>query len=64
MALRLQATFADQNNSSTPGIIRLGEVDMPDVTPKGANVVIALAMWNSAGRRSNLARRVGALSRS
>ena len=47
--LRLQATFADQNNSSTPGIIRLGEVDMPDVTPKGANVVIALAMWDSAG---------------
>ena len=43
-----EATFADQNNSSTPGIIRLGELDMPDVAPYGATVVIALAMWDTA----------------
>ncbi len=42
------AIFSDQNNSSTPGIIRLGELDIPDVVPKGATVVIALAMWNDA----------------
>jgi hypothetical protein len=42
------ATFADQNNSSTPGIIRLGEVDMPNAVPAGANVVIALAIWDNA----------------
>lgn len=35
-------------NSSTPGIIRLGELDMPLVAPYGATVVIALAMWDNA----------------
>ena len=44
----LEATFEDQNMASTPGIVQLGELDMPDVTPAGARVVIALAVWNSA----------------
>ena len=43
-----EATFADQNNSSTPGVIRLGELDMRTVAPYGATVVIALAMWDNA----------------
>ncbi|MGO9200540.1 MAG: hypothetical protein ACLQM8_08370, partial [Limisphaerales bacterium] len=44
----LEATFFNENMASTPGIVQLGEVDMPDVTPAGARVVIALAIWDSA----------------
>ena len=42
-----EATFADQK-MSFPGTIRLGELDMPNVAPAGASVVIALAMWDTA----------------
>ena len=34
--------------AASPGIIRLSEVDMPTVVPKGATVTIALAMWDNA----------------
>jgi hypothetical protein len=41
------AAFADQLMGS-PGSFQLGEVDMPNVTPAGANVVLALGAWDSA----------------
>jgi hypothetical protein len=44
---RRVATFADQITWG-PGSFRLGEVDMPNVTPAGANVVLALGAWDSA----------------
>ena len=44
---RKEATFHDQT-MLFPGTIQLGELDMPNVAPAGANVVIALAMWGTA----------------
>ncbi|MGA2656670.1 MAG: PEP-CTERM sorting domain-containing protein [Verrucomicrobiota bacterium] len=44
---RKEATFHDQT-MLFPGTIQLGEVDMPNVAPAGASVVIALAVWDSA----------------
>jgi hypothetical protein len=43
---KLEATFADQTMSV--GTITIGEVDMPDVTPAGSTVVVALAAWNNS----------------
>jgi hypothetical protein len=45
---KLVATYADQNNNSTPGVVQLGQLKMPQVTPAGANVVLALVAWDSA----------------
>ena len=44
---RKEATFHNQT-MLFPGTIQLGELDMPNVAPAGANVVIALAMWGTA----------------
>jgi hypothetical protein len=40
-----EATFADK--IAVGGNIRLGELDMPNVAPAGASVVIALAVWDT-----------------
>lgn len=41
----LAATFTNQDNSSTPGVINLGELDIPAVTPRGSRAAIALVIW-------------------
>jgi hypothetical protein len=45
----LEGTFANRNNASTPGIIDLGELDMPfpAVRPAGASMIVGLWMWNT-----------------
>jgi hypothetical protein len=43
---RKEATFADK--IAFGGNIRLGDLDMPNVAPAGASVVIAVAMWDTA----------------
>jgi hypothetical protein len=43
----LEATFANQHMSD-PGTFSLGEVNMPDVTPAGSQVVIGLAVWTGS----------------
>lgn len=45
---KLETTLNGTITSGGAGIISVGEVDMPDVTPKGSQVVVGLAMWNSA----------------
>jgi uncharacterized protein (TIGR03382 family) len=42
----LEATYAGQTGFE--GYFELGEVDMPDVSPAGATVVVALAAWNTS----------------
>jgi len=42
-----QATFVNQA-MSPPGTFTLGDLTMPDVTPAGSTVVLALAVWNTS----------------
>ena len=42
-----EATFVNQA-MSPPGTFTLGDVTMPDVTPPGSTVVLALAVWNTS----------------
>jgi hypothetical protein len=44
----LAATFAGQNNSGTPGVIQLGALNIPGVSPAGGQITLALAMWTGA----------------
>lgn len=44
----LVATFAGLDNTTTPGIINLGELDMPQVNPKGSTVALGLVAWGSS----------------
>jgi hypothetical protein len=43
---RKEATFASQD--AIFGTIGLGKLDMPNVAPAGASVVIGLAVWDTA----------------
>jgi hypothetical protein len=44
---KLEATFANQT-MSTEGTINIGSVNLPDVSPAGSTVVLALAAWNTS----------------
>jgi hypothetical protein len=41
-----EATFADQ--TMLAGTFTLGQVTLPDVTPAGSTIVLALAVWNNS----------------
>jgi hypothetical protein len=45
-AFKKEATFADQ--TMLDGTFALGQVTLPDVTPAGSTVVLALAVWNNS----------------
>ncbi len=45
---KLEKTLAGTITVANQGVISLGEVDMPDVTPAGSKVVVGLAMWNTS----------------
>jgi hypothetical protein len=46
----LQTTFVDKIMPANSGALILGQVNMPDVTPAGSTVVLALAAWNNSAR--------------
>ena len=41
----LATTLTGKDNTSTPGTISLGELDIPGVSPKASSITLALAMW-------------------
>jgi hypothetical protein len=42
-----EATFSNQA-MTIPGVFTLGDLTMPDVSPAGSTVVLALAVWNTS----------------
>ena len=43
-----EATYANEATTPGPGYFELGLLDLPNVVPAGATVVVALAAWNTS----------------
>lgn len=47
----LATTLPGKSNAGNAGIVQLGQLSIPGVTPKGGPVVLALAMWAGSAPR-------------